>query len=116
MVLFSTRESIHGDQISLLALAETLIAIGISLFLYFHFRFVNHILISAAIAPFLLLRTPRISDQSINIGEDVLNKIVVYFNKFENSLAIPFIIFLYVIAVVALSFAIKATVILYNTV
>ena len=54
---FSNHESAARGEVSILAIIETLIAISISIGIAIYYDTTLHILISACIAPFLLLRT-----------------------------------------------------------
>lgn len=60
----SNRESVREGEPSVLAIAETLIAMGLTLWIAVHFGTVKHVVIGACIAPFLLLRT----DDSAMLG------------------------------------------------
>lgn len=57
MRLFSTPESTERGEVTLLALAETLAAVSVSWWIAIRYDTVTHIVIGAAIAPLLLLRT-----------------------------------------------------------
>ena len=57
MRLFSTPESTERGEVTLLALAETLAAVSVSWWIAIRYGTVTHIVIGAAIAPMLLLRT-----------------------------------------------------------
>ncbi len=60
----SNKESVRQGEPSVLAIAETLIAMGLTLWIAVHFGTVKHVVIGACIAPFLLLQT----DESAALG------------------------------------------------
>ena len=64
----SSRESVRQGEPSVLAIVETLVATGISLWIAVRLGTVTHIVIGAGIAPFLLLRT----DESAALGISAL--------------------------------------------
>jgi hypothetical protein len=55
--LVSSPDSVRGGRPSLLAVVETVVASGFSLWLAWNHKTVEHIVIASALAPFLLLRT-----------------------------------------------------------
>ena len=59
MRLVSTLETIRNREVSVLAVAETLVAMAGSAFIYVQFDTLKHIAVSACIVPFLLLRPGR---------------------------------------------------------
>jgi len=59
MRLYSTDESARQGEPSVLAIMETLIAMGATLWIAIYFETLVHIFVSAAVAPLLLLRTDR---------------------------------------------------------
>jgi hypothetical protein len=59
MRLFSTPESVREEEISFLAVVETLVAMAISVFIAIKIGTLKHLAVSACIAPFLLLRTEQ---------------------------------------------------------
>jgi hypothetical protein len=72
MPWWSSRESIKEERVSVLAIVETLLAIGVAIGIYFYSGSLVHIAVSAALAPFLLLRTPKSMEQGIAIGSSAL--------------------------------------------
>lgn len=66
----SNQESVRKGELSALAIAETLIAMGLSIWIAVRFGTVTHVVIGACIAPFLLLRT----DESAVLGIRTLRK------------------------------------------
>jgi hypothetical protein len=77
MVWRSTKNSVLADQISILALVETIAAMGTAFGIYQYSGTLKYIAISGILAPFLLLRTPAMTAQSINwllrIQDSLLN-------------------------------------------
>ena len=69
MVRFSTPHSIKSEQVSILAVVETLIAIALSIYLYVSYESILHIAFAALLAPFLLLRTKRSTEQALALVE-----------------------------------------------
>jgi hypothetical protein len=67
----SNSESVRRGEPSVLAIAETLIAMGLSLWIAVHYGTVRHVAIGSCIAPFLLLRT----DDSAGLGLRVYFKL-----------------------------------------
>jgi hypothetical protein len=55
--LFSTPESVRRGELSMLAIAETIAASGLSFWLAWRLGSIEHIVLASAITPFLLLRT-----------------------------------------------------------
>lgn len=77
---FSNHESAARGEVSILAIIETLLATSISIGIAFYYDTTLYILISACIAPFLLLRT----DDSTELG---LKWFGWWFDKLESVLA-----------------------------
>lgn len=75
MRLWSTPESVRKGEITVLAVAETIAAMGISLWIAWRYETVAHIAISAAIAPFLLLRTPLARRYGLVIADKWLDSL-----------------------------------------
>jgi hypothetical protein len=73
MPLVSSRESVREGRPSLLAIIETVAASGLSIWLAWKQYSIGHIVIASALAPFLLLRTPR----SIRYTIKKLNKVEI---------------------------------------
>ena len=65
----SNKESVRKGEPSVLAIAETLIAMGLTLWIAVHFGTVKHVVIGACIAPFLLLRTDESATFGIRVSE-----------------------------------------------
>ena len=58
MVLYSTRESIRDEKVSILAVVESVSLSAISFWLFWSHGYAEHIAAASIIAPFLLTRTP----------------------------------------------------------
>ena len=71
MLLYSTDESVRQVEVTALAVTESIGAVAFSLLLYWHFNMLSHVAISAALAPVLLLRTPRSTELGLNLGYKV---------------------------------------------
>ncbi len=71
MRFISNVESVRRGEPTVLAITETLVAMGLTLWIAVHFGTVKHIVVSACIAPFLLLRT----DESAVFGVRIFDKI-----------------------------------------
>lgn len=123
MVWYSTRESIRNQNVSVLAIVETMTAIGVTIWIAVHFNTLTHIAISAAIAPFLLLRTPTSNNQGLVLAARMANFVLTnlfqklqprpWRNQVERVLMLPYMALLMVaseVVVVFLSFVIKALV------
>ena len=65
-VWFSTPASVDAEKISVLAVLETLLAIGLTIGLAIHFETLTYIAITACIAPFMLLRTPESTEMGVD--------------------------------------------------
>ena len=65
MVWLSTRASIQAQQVSFLALIETMIAIALAVLFFVYTGSLVHIAVGSALAPFLLLQTPTSNRQSL---------------------------------------------------
>lgn len=74
--LFSSPESVRRGKLSVLAIAESVAATTVSLWLAWEHGSVQHIVLASALAPFLLLRT-RLSTRYTLFTIDVMN------NKYE---------------------------------
>lgn len=73
MLWWSSHESIQEERISVLAVLETFLAIGLAIGIYFYSGSLVHIAASAALAPFLLLRTTKSTKQGIEIASNTMN-------------------------------------------
>jgi len=62
----STPESANALQVSILAVFETLLAIGIYAWIAVHFGTL-HLLVAACVTPFVLLRTPVSTDLGLKL-------------------------------------------------
>lgn len=71
MRLYSTPQSAEDGEVSLLAIVETILASGFSIYVAFRWNVVAHIAIGAAVAPLLMLRTP----ESTKLGFDLFERI-----------------------------------------
>jgi hypothetical protein len=125
----STHDTIREERISVLALAETVVAIGLSVWIYFHFSSLSQIAISAALAPFLLLRTPNSTKQALDIAAVTIRAIVhLFYERILSRLLIPtsfgatvvtaitgmLLIILSILLFLVLTLAIKIGVSVYN--
>lgn len=68
MLWWSNHQSIQEERISALAILETLLAVSLAIGIYLYSGSLVHIATSAALAPFLLLRTPGSTKQGLLIG------------------------------------------------
>ena len=75
----SSRESVRQGEPSVLAIVETLVAMGLSLWIAVHFATVEHVVIGACVAPLLMLRT----DESAALGVRVCVCVCVRENQAE---------------------------------
>lgn len=130
MVLFSSPQSIAEGQISAAAVIETLLAIGVSLAIYFYSGSALHIVIGATLAPFLLLRTDastrqglELADRLIGVAGKVFRKISGWSDRLErtkpgkilaNWIVRPIMLFIIVAVVIAATFLAKFAVVIYN--
>ena len=64
-VLTSTTDSVDAGKISVLAVVETILCISAAIVAAFYFETIVHIAITAAVAPFLLLRTSESTETGI---------------------------------------------------
>lgn len=69
MILKSNRETIRSQTVSAFAIFETIVAGTICVFWYYRFDTLVHVVISAAIAPFLLVQTPRSIDRNLTLAD-----------------------------------------------
>ncbi len=83
MRLYATPESVEREEISLLAIAETILAMSISVGIALYYGTVTHILISAAIAPFLLLRSKESTEIGLDIAESSINSIIKLYDMMK---------------------------------
>ena len=65
----SNKESVSKGEPSVLAIVESLVAMGLSLWIAVHFGTVQHVVIGACIAPFLLLRTNESAALGIRVDD-----------------------------------------------
>lgn len=97
MVLHSNTESFRKNQISVLAIIETIIAIAISLWILLDYGYVRHIVIASFIAPLLLTRTDQSSLQTFlaigKVGSFVLGNIVSLGNRWHAATSAKGLIF-----------------------
>ena len=70
----SNKESVRKGEPSVLAIAETLVAMGLALWIAVHFGTVKHVVIGACIAPFLLLRTDESAVLGIRVYRWVMDR------------------------------------------
>lgn len=77
MRLFSTPDSVDRGEVSLLAVAETFLAMGLSVAIARHYDTLSHIAISATLAPLFLLRTKR----STVIGIHIFDRLAGHTHK-----------------------------------
>jgi len=86
-VWLSSMESVNKLQFSILALLETLVAIGISFFVWIYYEFYEHIIMGLIIAPLFFLRTKKSEREAIALLLKLLR--VEKQNKF---FMVPFIL------------------------
>lgn len=79
--IFSNRESVEKEEISILAIVETSIATAVTISIYLYSDSIKHILFASLLAPFLLLRTKATTDQALGLGE----KVWLYISKHVRS-------------------------------
>ena len=103
----SNKESVREGEPSVLAIAETLIAMGLALWIAVHFGTVKHVVIGACIAPFLLLQTDESAVLGIRACQRILGRL---FDLFGQS-PLPKLILLLLMLVPIRVFAIIATVV-----
>jgi hypothetical protein len=70
----STHESVEEEEVSALALFETAVAIGLSWFIYRYVGTLRHVAVAAAVAPFLLLRTPESTELGLRFADTWLSR------------------------------------------
>ncbi|MBT3013547.1 MAG: hypothetical protein KUF77_18615 [Candidatus Thiodiazotropha sp. (ex Lucina aurantia)] len=70
--LHSSVKSLRNGDITILAIIETLLAVSVSLFVAVTYETLIHIAIGACIAPFLLLRTTKSTEQGLKLFEEFL--------------------------------------------
>jgi hypothetical protein len=77
MRLYATRESVNGGEMTLLALVECLVMMGVSVYIAIGYGTLKHIAIGACLAPFLLLRTGEATRRAVvwwdSVGQSVTN-------------------------------------------
>lgn len=72
MRLYSTPQSAEALEVSVLAVLETLVAVGVSLWLVVLLDSWTHVAIGAALAPLVLLRTPESTELGLRWGDRML--------------------------------------------
>lgn len=72
---YSTKESIAAGEVSRLACVESVVAVGIALWLAFWFHSFSHYKVAVCLAPLLLLRTERSTELALRWFERGLNRI-----------------------------------------
>src|SRR5882757_2652465 len=71
MRLWSTEQSVAKNEPTIMALAETLLAVAISVGIAIRYQTLAHVALSACIAPLLLMRSP----ESVALGVRWFNRI-----------------------------------------
>jgi hypothetical protein len=81
----SSFKSVAQGKISLFAMVETFIAMSIALAIWYYNGTFIHILAGLAIAPFLLLRTPKSTEDGVKLFKKIIyTKIIDYLSDFLN--------------------------------
>jgi hypothetical protein len=80
----SDRQSVESEQVSMLAIFETAVAVGISITIIIYTKSVTHIAIGAAIAPFLLIRTCNSAELSMKITRWISTPLYDMLNGIES--------------------------------
>jgi hypothetical protein len=74
MLWVSTADSIDRGEPSVLALAETVIAVALTVTIYFYYHSLIHLAMSAAIAPLLLLRTSKSQTLALDVSNVLIGR------------------------------------------
>jgi len=83
----SSVESADRLQFSVLALVETLVAVGVSFFVWFYYRFYEHIITGLVVAPLFFLRTSKSEKEAFKFFDKNAEKIAL-----NLTLIVPFLI------------------------
>lgn len=80
---WSTTESVNNGEMSMLAIAETILAMTLMVYISIHFHTLRFMVISVLVAPFLLLRTPESTRYGLNWYEKAINSVEAIITKFD---------------------------------
>jgi hypothetical protein len=83
--------SADREEVSVLAIVETVAAVSLSLAVYIHTGRVYHIAIAACLAPFLLLRTRRSIRRGLWLGSRFSHRIEMYASSIFGVVLLPFV-------------------------
>lgn len=107
MRLYSTIQSTEAGDVTLLAMFETFLAIGISISIYIKYHIATHLFIGAIVAPFLMLRTEESTKLGIryffNVFDYILNIGRASAARFPRSKAWNIFILGWVVGLIAIS-------------